>query len=182
MKKKIILQRSYDYYYNVKLSLEQNLLDIKSMESNQSIHNVLKESSKATEKLMINVNDFESVAEKVRDNVDNMREVNDIIGGFNEEILNDDALEKELNDLQIAEDKKSKEKPQYVEEEKKLSSQEKLGISKLFPSVNNANNPNKNNILIKELNKGAAVNNKDDNKENFINNSFEEILEELNKK
>ncbi len=57
------------------------------------------------------------------------------------------------------------------EEEKRLSQQEKMGISKLFP------NANRNNIIMNELD----VNNK--GKEGFEEgNSFQMILEELNKK
>ena len=47
-----------------------------------------------------------------------------------------------------------------------------MGISRLFPSVN-----------LREFNKNDLMINKEENKENFINdNSFQEILEELNKK
>jgi hypothetical protein len=159
----------------MKLSLEQNLLDIKSMESNQNIHNVLVESSKATHTLKINVDEFENVADKVRDNVDNLREINDIIGDFNSEVLNNEDLEKELNELQIAGEKNKQneevKKIEEKEEEKRLSQQEKMGISKLFP------NANRNNIIMNELD----VNNK--GKEGFEEgNSFQMILEELNKK
>ncbi len=175
LKKKIILQRSYDHFFNMKLSLEQNLLDIKSMESNQNIHNVLLESSKATHTLKINVDEFENVADKVKDNVDNLREINDIIGDFNSDVLNNEDLEKELNELQIAGEKNKQyeevKKIEEKEEEKRLSQQEKMGISKLFP------NANRNNIIMNELD----VNNK--GKEGFEEgNSFQMILEELNKK
>jgi hypothetical protein len=159
----------------MKLSLEQNLLDIKSMESNQNIHNVLLESSKATHTLKINVDEFENVADKVKDNVDNLREINDIIGDFNSDVLNNEDLEKELNELQIAGEKNKQyeevKKIEEKEEEKRLSQQEKMGISKLFP------NANRNNIIMNELD----VNNK--GKEGFEEgNSFQMILEELNKK
>jgi hypothetical protein len=159
----------------MRLSLEQNLLDIKSMESNQNIHNVLVESSKATHTLKINVDEFENVADKVRDNVDNLREINDIIGDFNSDVLNNEDLEKELNELQIAGEKNKQyeevKKIEEKEEEKRLSQQEKMGISKLFP------NANRNNIIMNELD----VNNK--GKEGFEEgNSFQMILEELNKK
>jgi len=169
------LQKSHDHFFNLKLSLEQNLLDIKSMESNQNIHNVLLEASKATHSLKVNVEELEDVADKVRDNFDNVREVNEIIGDFNSDALNNEDLEKELNQLQIVEDK-NKEKEiirirQNEEEERKIAQQEKSGISKLFPNVN------KNNIIANEI----QINNKE--KDNFINdNSFQEILEELEKK
>jgi len=170
LKKKKMIQKSRDHFSDIKLSLEQNLLDIKSMESNQTIHNVLLESSKATKDLKININDFENVTDMVRDNVDHMKDVNNIISSCNNENMDNDELEKELKELQIAEEKGSKEKAKILQEEEKVS--EKLGISKLFPAAN------KNTIIKKELN-----NNKEENKENFINNnSFEEILEELNKK
>lgn len=177
LKKKILFQKTYDYYFNMKLSLEQNLLDIKSMESNQNIHNVLIESSKATHTLKINLCDFENVTDKVKDNIENLRDVNDIIGDFNSDALNNEDLEKELNDLQIAEDKNNKEKIKLHQEEeiKIVSSQENHGISRLFP------NANKNKIIKNEINdnKNEIFN----EKENFINeNSFQEILEELNKK
>lgn len=171
MKKKIVLQKSHDHFFNLKLSLEQNLLDIKSMESNQNIHNVLVESSKATQSLKVNIDELGNVADKVRDNVENLREVNDVIGDFNNEVLNNEDLEKELNDLQIAEDKnRERDKLRFKEEEeKRLSLQDNMGVSKLFPAVN------------KIMNNEIQMNNKE--KENFINdNSFQEILEELNKK
>jgi hypothetical protein len=145
------------------------------MESNQNIHNVLLESSKATHTLKINVDEFENVADKVKDNVDNLREINDIIGDFNSDVLNNEDLEKELNELQIAGEKNKQyeevKKIEEKEEEKRLSQQEKMGISKLFP------NANRNNIIMNELD----VNNK--GKEGFEEgNSFQMILEELNKK
>lgn len=173
LKKKIILQRSYDHFFNMKLSLEQNLLDIKSMESNQNIHNVLLESSKATHTLKINVDEFENVADKVKDNVDNLREINDIIGDFNSEVLNNEELEKELNDLQIAGEKNKQFEDGNRDEEDRmrLSQNEKLGISKLFPKAKD------NNIIMNE------IEDKNKEKEGFIEeNSFQMILEELNKK
>ena len=180
LKKKIIYQRSHDYYFNVKLSLEQNLLDIKSMESNKNIHNVLMEAAKATKALKINIDDFDNVAEKVRENVENMKEVHDIIGDVNGDLMNNDELDKELMELQISEEKANRDRPIIIhqEQEKNQSREEIMGISRLFPSVNS----NKN-ILNKELNKNDLVIIKEENKENFINdNSFQEILEELNKK
>jgi len=135
----------------------------------------LLESSKATHTLKINVDEFENVADKVKDNVDNLREINDIIGDFNSDVLNNEDLEKELNELQIAGEKNKQyeevKKIEEKEEEKRLSQQEKMGISKLFP------NANRNNIIMNELDE----NNK--GKEGFEEgNSFQMILEELNKK
>ena len=181
MKKKILFQKTYDYYFNMKLSLEQNLLDIKSMESNQNIHNVLVESSKATQALKIDLDDFENVADKVRNNVENLKEVNFVIGDYNGDVLNNEDLEKELNDLQLAEDKASKDKERkkiiqsQAEEENKAANLEKASVSRIFPSVN------KNNIVYTGDNL-KENNNVVQEKENFINeNSFQEILEELNK-
>ena len=162
--KKIILQKSHDHYYNLKMQIEQNLLNIKSMESNVNIQNVLMESAKATQSLKLNIAEFENIADKVRDNVENMKEVQDIIGDYNNDILNNEDLENELKELQLSESKKEKEKANIIQEE--------VGMSKLFPI------PNKNNI---EFNQKEDVAMKQ--KENFINNnSFEEILEEMNKK
>ena len=155
MKKKIIFQRSYDNYFNIKLSLEQNLLDIRSMESSNNIHNVLKEAAKATQGLKININDFENVAEKMRDNNENMKEVYDIIGDFNNDAMNNEELDKELIALQIAEEKADK---LILKEEQKKAAK---GISTLFPSVNSKKN---------------IISNKDKNKDNFMNdNKFQDI-------
>ena len=152
----------------MKLSLEQNLLDIKSMESNQNIHYVLIESSKATHTLKINLSDFENVADKMKDNVENLRDANEIMNDFNSDALNNEDLEKELNDLQIAEDKASKESIILEEDQKKVSN----NLSRLFP------NANMNNIKSNDINENLI-----NEKENFINdNSFQEILEEMNKK
>ena len=172
MKKKILFQKTHDYYFNMKLSLEQNLLDIKSMESNQNIHNVLIESSKATHTLKINLSDFENVADKMKDNVENLRDANEIMNDFNSDALNNEDLEKELNDLQIAEDKASKESIILEEDQKKVSNHEKNNLSRLFP------NANMNNIKSNDINENLI-----NEKENFIiDNSFQEILEEMNKK
>lgn len=143
------------------------------MESNKNIHNVLLEASKATQALKVNVNDFDDVAEKVRENVENMKEVNGIMGDINNDALNNEELDKELMELQISEEKANRERPKIViDEKKKEAGDEKMGISRLFPSVN-----------LREFNKNDLMINKEENKENFINdNSFQEILEELNKK
>jgi hypothetical protein len=155
----------------MKLTLEQNLLDIKSMESNQNIHNVMLESLKATHALKLNVDEFENVADKVKDNVENLKEVHSVIGDYNSDALNDEELEKELNQLQVAENKKQNQIQQEIEEERKVQLQEKSSLYRLFPSVNNRN--------VAEENENKKI----DEKENFINeNSFQEILEELNKR
>ncbi len=79
-------------------------------------------------------------------------------------VIFDDLMKECINNEEV---KKIEEK----EEEKRLSQQEKMGISKLFP------NANRNNIIMNELD----VNNK--GKEGFEEgNSFQMILEELNKK
>jgi len=163
LKKKEIFKQSYEHYFNVKLSLEQNLLDIKSMESNQNIRDVLKEASKATQKLKLNVGEFENITDQIRDDVDNLKEVQDIFAQNNNEVLDNEDLEKELNDLLISEEKSKKEKKPILEEEKQY--QKEVGVSRIFPNA-------KEDIILEK-----------ENKENFINNnSFEAILEEINKK
>lgn len=153
----------------MKLTLEQNLIDIKSMESNQNIHNVMAQSLKATQALKLNVEDFENVTDKVKDNLENLKEVNFVIGDFNSEAMNDEELEKELAQLQTNENKT---KPVVIEDENKIPMIEKSSLSKMFPAVGN-----KEVIIRREANDEGRA------KDNFINeNSFQEILEELNKR
>ena len=108
----------------------------------------------------------------MKDNVENLRDANEIMNDFNSDALNNEDLEKELNDLQIAEDKASKESIILEEDQKKVSNHEKNNLSRLFP------NANMNNIKSNDINENLI-----NEKENFIiDNSFQEILEEMNKK
>jgi hypothetical protein len=88
LKKKNVYLQQYDKYNAMKLTLEQNLLDIKSMESTKLVKKVLEEAVLATQSLTIDVNQFESITDKMRDNNDRLAETNEVIERYNKEILN----------------------------------------------------------------------------------------------
>jgi hypothetical protein len=87
LKKKNVYLKTYDKYNAMKLTLEQNLLDIKSMESTKGVKKVLEEAVIATQSLAVDINQFESLTDKMRDNSDRIAETNDVIDKSNKEIM-----------------------------------------------------------------------------------------------
>jgi hypothetical protein len=88
LKKKNVYLNAYDKYNALKLTLEQNLLDIKSMESTKGVKKVLEEAVIAAQSLAVDVNEFESLTDKLRDNNDRLVETNDVIDRFNKGMVN----------------------------------------------------------------------------------------------
>ena len=88
VKRKNVYLKAYQHYSNLKFTLEQNLLDIKSMESNFKVKNILEEVIKTSENLKMDVGDLEKVSDKLRDKKDNIKEAQDVLNVYNEEVEN----------------------------------------------------------------------------------------------
>lgn len=87
LKKKNVYLNAYDKYNNLKLTLEQNLLDIKSMESTKGVKKVLEDAAIAAKSLAIDVDQFESLTDKMRDNNDRVAECAEVINNYNKEVV-----------------------------------------------------------------------------------------------
>lgn len=85
MKKKNLYVKAYDHYSNLKLTLEQNLLDIKSMESNKNVQNILQEAVRTSENLKLNIDEFEMITDKLKEKGDQMKEAQDVISNYNQD-------------------------------------------------------------------------------------------------
>lgn len=88
LKKKNLYLKAYNHYSNLKMTLEQNLIDIKSMQSNQNVKNILESVVKTSENLKMNVEEFNEVSEKLRVHKENMNEAKDILNEYNDEHVN----------------------------------------------------------------------------------------------
>jgi hypothetical protein len=85
LKKKNLYLTKYQSLSDMKLTLEQNLLDIKSMESNKGVKKALEEAIEATKHLAIDLDDFNLVADRMRDKNEHLKDANDIIKDYNRE-------------------------------------------------------------------------------------------------
>jgi hypothetical protein len=88
MKRKNVYLRAYQHYSNLKFTLEQNLIDIKSMESNQNVKYILEDVAKTSEKLILNVDEMDSITDKLRNKQDHIKEAGNILADFNNDNLN----------------------------------------------------------------------------------------------
>jgi hypothetical protein len=88
LKKKNIFYASFEDYNDVKLTLEKILLDIKSMETHRNVKNILEEVVKTSEKLKMDVNEFDEIAEKFREKSDHLKEANDLLNEYNADNFN----------------------------------------------------------------------------------------------
>ena len=70
----------------MKLTLEQNFLDIKSMESSKGVKKVLEEAANAAKHFAINIDEFEKVTDSLRSKDEHIKEANDIINVYNKEL------------------------------------------------------------------------------------------------
>jgi hypothetical protein len=86
LKKKNLYLKAYEHYSNLKLTLEQNLLDIKSMESNQNVKAVLEDVYKTADKLKMNVNDLDNITDKLKDNKDNLNTAKEVLEAYNMDV------------------------------------------------------------------------------------------------
>ena len=71
----------------MKFALEQNLIDLKSMESNQNVKSILEDVAKSSEKLKMNIEEMDLVTEKLKEKQENIKEMQDILVGHNNENL-----------------------------------------------------------------------------------------------
>ena len=99
LKKAKIYVKVNQNYTNMVSTLEQKILDLKEMETNISTKNILNEANKVGKDIGINLEDFEKMAEDLKEQKDNQREVNNIIKNAANENIDDEEIEGELNDL-----------------------------------------------------------------------------------
>jgi hypothetical protein len=85
LKKKNLYLSKYQSLADMKLTLEQSLLDIKSMESNKGVKKALEEAIEAAKHLAIDLDEFNVVTDKLRDKDDRLKEANDIINSYNKD-------------------------------------------------------------------------------------------------
>jgi hypothetical protein len=87
MRRKNVYIKAYHNYSNMKFALEQNLIDLKSMESNQNVKSILEDVAKSSEKLKMNIEEMDLVTEKLKEKQENIKEMQDILVGHNNENL-----------------------------------------------------------------------------------------------
>ncbi len=88
IKKKNVYLKAYETYSNMRLTLEQNLLDIKSMESSKGVKKVLEEAANAAKNFVINIDEFEKITDNLRNKDEHIKEANDVINMYNKDIYN----------------------------------------------------------------------------------------------
>ena len=92
-------QKTNQNYTNMISTLEQKILDLKEMETNISTKNILNEAIKVAKDIGINLDDFDKMADDLKEQKDNQREVNNIIKNAANENIDDEEIEGELNKL-----------------------------------------------------------------------------------
>ena len=92
-------QKTNQNYTNMISTLEQKILDLKEMETNISTKNILNEAIKVAKDIGINLDDFDKMADDLKEQKDNQREVNNIIKNAANENIDDVEIEGELNKL-----------------------------------------------------------------------------------
>jgi hypothetical protein len=85
LKKKNLYLSKYQHIADMKLTLEQNLLDIKSMESSKGVKKALEEAIEAAQGLAIDAEEFGLITDKLREKNDNLKETNDVLYDYNKE-------------------------------------------------------------------------------------------------
>ena len=88
LRKKKLYEAKYHEYCNMKLTLEQNLLDIKSSEGNILTTKSLKESIKAIKEIQANKGEFDNVFDAMRNNREDFQDVADTVKQYNNEDIN----------------------------------------------------------------------------------------------
>jgi len=88
MRRKNVYTKAYHNYSNMKFALEQNLIDIKSMESNQNVKAILEDVVRSSENLKINIEEMDLVTEKLKEKQENIKETRDIIDCYHNDYGN----------------------------------------------------------------------------------------------
>ena len=99
LKKAKIYEKVNKNYTNMISTLEQKILELNEMVTNISTKNILNEAIKVGKDIGINLEDFDKMAEDLKEQKDNQREVNNIIQNAANENIDDEEIEGELNDL-----------------------------------------------------------------------------------
>lgn len=143
MKRKNVYLRAYNHYSNLRHTLDQHLIDIKSMESNMNVKNILEDVLRTSDKLKLNVDDLDDVADRLKEHGENIKEAQGILIDANVEESFDDEINKLTEQLSLEKKEEQQNKPQQDRYDDKL------------PSV--IHNENLNNMslekMLEELNK-----------------------------
>ena len=99
LKKAKIYVKVNQNYTNMVSTLEQKILDLKEMETNISTKNILNEAIKVSKDLGINLDDFDKMAEDLKEQKNNQIEVNNIIQNAANENIDEEEIEGELEQL-----------------------------------------------------------------------------------
>jgi hypothetical protein len=126
LKQKKLYIDSLSKHNEMKLTLENQVLDIKNMDSNVKIYGLMNDSIKAAEKLKLDVGTFEITLDKFKD----MRQDNeDINEAFKENSTFGEELDEELNELM----QKMEKKGELSNKKEKVS--ENININYLLPNA-----------------------------------------------
>jgi hypothetical protein len=99
LKKAKIYVKVNQNYTNMVSTLEQKILDLKEMETNISTKNILNEAIKVSKDLGINLDDYDKMAEDLKEQKNNQIEVNNIIQNAANENIDEEEIEGELEQL-----------------------------------------------------------------------------------
>jgi len=88
LKKKKLYEAKYNEYCNMKLTLEKNLLDIKSNEGNQMTKISLQESIKTIKELQLQNKEFDQVFDIMRNNREDLQDITNTVKDFNKFMKN----------------------------------------------------------------------------------------------
>jgi len=132
LKQKKLYEGSLEYFFTKKASLEEQLIQIKSMSDSVQVMNILKECDKVNKILISDSSDMENVIENIRSNKEDMSDLNEHINQYSNDNFNND-IESELQMLQD-EISKGKNEIFICETDKKIDRLPNLNNNE-FPSV-----------------------------------------------
>ncbi len=89
MRKKKLYYNAYNHYSNLKMTLEQNLIDIKSMESNKMIMKTLESAMKTAKELKVERGDLEERIDRLKDQREDAEDVKDIFKDYQKDYTED---------------------------------------------------------------------------------------------
>lgn len=117
LKQKKLYEGSLEYFFTKKASLEEQLIQIKSMSDSVQVMNILKECDKVNKMLISDSSDMENVIENIRTNKEEMSDLNEQLNQYSNDNFNND-IESELQMLQ-EQISSGKGEPYILETEKK---------------------------------------------------------------
>ena len=109
-----LYEKQLTHYNNVQSTLEQTLFDLKSVETNVQIKEILQNSCKATKDIIASPEEFDKVTEELKEHMNEQQDVKDMFKEFGN--VDDADVDNELN--QLMKDNEKEEFDNFISDKK----------------------------------------------------------------